>query len=58
MKKTNLFETQTINNMCFKYEKKDIQGQIEPMFDFYRNNLEDIINSNIGNRIVNRNSLL
>lgn len=36
--------------------KRNIQEQIKPVFDFYKNNLEDIMNSNINDRIPDKNN--
>lgn len=37
-------------------KEKNIQRQKELMLDLYKNNLEDIINSNIDNRLPSRNN--
>lgn len=45
--------------MCtLNMRKKDIQGQIRPIFDFYRDSLEDIINSNINDGKLGKNNFL
>lgn len=38
--------------------EKNIQEQIKPIFDFYKNSLVNIIDSNIDNRIPSKNNLL
>lgn len=38
--------------------KKDIQGQTELTFDFYSDNLNNVMDSNIDDRISGRNNLL
>lgn len=38
--------------------KKDTQKQTEPIFDIYRNNLEDVMDSNIDNTVHTKNNFL
>lgn len=39
-------------------KEKDTQGQIESVFNLYKNNLKDIIDSNINNGLFNKNNYL
>ena len=38
--------------------KKDTSGQIELVFNLYRNILKDVMDSNINNKVFGRNNLL
>lgn len=39
-------------------KKKDTQKQTKPVFDFSKDSLEDIINSNIDNKLLSKNNYL
>lgn len=41
-----------------EYKKRNIQRQINLVFDPYKNSLESIIDSNINNEISDKNNLL
>lgn len=37
--------------------ERDTQGQIQPVFDPYRNSLDNVIDNNIDDEILDRNNL-
>lgn len=38
--------------------EEDTQGQTKPISDLFRDNLKDVINSNINDQVLSRNNLL